>query len=69
MRTQTAYDYAEKAEVENLFLDCVDHCKREHFKMENANNGLHKQDAGKSSNRYGKYMGDGVQLSLNGTIS
>ena len=35
IRTVQAYDYAEKSEMENLFLDCIDHCKREHFKQEN----------------------------------
>lgn len=34
MRTVQAYDYAEKSEMENLFLDCIDYCKREHFKQE-----------------------------------
>jgi hypothetical protein len=37
--------------------------------MENANNGLHRDSDKYGKNRYGKYMGDGVQLSLNGTIS
>jgi hypothetical protein len=55
LRTQTAYDYAEKAEIENLFLDCIDHCKREHFKLENANNGIHKDDKAKN-----RYNGDGI---------
>jgi hypothetical protein len=37
IRTVQAYDYAEKSEMENLFLDCIDHCKREHFKQESNN--------------------------------
>jgi hypothetical protein len=30
---------------------------------------LHRDSDKYGKNRYGKYMGDGVQLSLNGTIS
>lgn len=37
IRTQTAYEYAEKADIENLFLECIDQCKRDHFKQENSN--------------------------------
>lgn len=40
LRTFQAFDYAEKAEIENLFLDCIDQTKREHFKSENAKPGL-----------------------------
>ena len=43
LRTFQAFDYAEKADIENLFLDCIDQCKREHFKQENATVGLRGQ--------------------------
>ena len=60
LRTFQAFDYAEKAEIENLFLDCVDQTKREHFKSENAKPGVAKEE---KSNKQ-----TGVQLSINGTI-
>ena len=46
MRTVQAYDYAEKSEMENLFLDCIDHCKREHFKQEANNLDVQTEGAG-----------------------
>jgi hypothetical protein len=60
LRTYQAFDYAEKAEIENLFLDCIDQTKREHFKTENAKPGLVKLE---NLNKL-----TGVQLSINGTI-
>lgn len=60
LRTFQAFDYAEKAEIENLFLDCVDQTKREHFKSENAKPGIVKEENQKNQT--------GVQLSINGTI-
>lgn len=44
LRSYQAFDYAEKAEIENLFLDCVDNVKRDHFKLENAKPGMVKED-------------------------
>ena len=32
MRTSTAFDASEKAEIENMFLDCIEHCKRAQLK-------------------------------------
>ena len=61
LRTFQAFDYAEKAEIENLFLDCIDQTKREHFKNENAKPGTVKNQNLKSNQT-------GVQLSINGTI-
>ena len=29
LRNNQAFDNAEKAEIENLFLDCIEQCKRE----------------------------------------
>ena len=43
MKTQEASGFAEKNEIESLFLDCVDQCKKDHFKIENATAGLPKQ--------------------------
>ena len=42
VRTNQAFDYAEKTEIENLFLDCVDHSKKDFFKQENAKAGIRK---------------------------
>jgi hypothetical protein len=35
LKSFQAFDFAEKAEIENLFLDCVEIFKRENFKNEN----------------------------------
>jgi hypothetical protein len=35
LKTFQAFDFAEKAEIENLFLDCIEIFKREIFKNEN----------------------------------
>ena len=40
LRTNQAFDYAEKSEIENLFIDCIDQCKKEFFKIENVKAGL-----------------------------
>jgi len=40
LRTFQAFDYAEKVEIENLFLDCIDLSKRDHFKSENSRPGI-----------------------------
>lgn len=29
LRTHQAFDYAEKTDIENLFLDCIEQCKKE----------------------------------------
>lgn len=36
LRTYQAFDFSEKAEIENLFLDCMDHCKRDNIRDTNA---------------------------------
>ena len=41
LKTSNAFDYSEKAEIENLFLDCIEQTKKEHHKIVNARIGLH----------------------------
>lgn len=65
LRTFQAFDYAEKADIENLFLDCVDLCKKEHFKAENTTIGLRGQRLNQTAKGKGA---QGVNYSLNGTI-
>lgn len=38
LKTFQAFDFSEKAEIENLFLDCIELFKRENFKNENNKN-------------------------------
>ena len=40
MRTYQAFDYAEKTDIENLFLDCIEQCKKDQWRDENAKAGL-----------------------------
>lgn len=68
LRTFQAHDYAEKADIENLFLDCVDQCKREHFKQENATIGLKNHGKPKDGLQNKPRVPQGVNYSLNGTI-
>ena len=34
MRTSHAFDLSEKADIENMFLDCIEHCKRAQLKQD-----------------------------------
>ena len=72
-RTFQACDYAEKTDIENLFLDCVDYCKKETFKNDNAKVGLKDPRQGgrppkHTSTEVNTTKGDGVHFSVNGTI-
>ena len=58
VRTNQAFDYAEKTEIENLFLDCVDHYKKDHFKAENAKAGIKDK---KANNRPGSQIDESSQ--------
>ena len=40
MRNNQAFSNAEKAEIENLFLDCIEQCKREQYKKDNQSCGM-----------------------------
>lgn len=80
LRTYQAFDYAEKTDIENLFLDCIEQCKKEQWRGENAKVGIRaasrgrsKQDQRVSSAQNDKVQRDGakpqgVQFAMNGTI-
>ena len=46
MRTNQAFDYAEKSDIENLFLDCIEQCKKDQWRDDNARVGLRTAAAG-----------------------
>lgn len=48
MRTNQAFDYAEKTDIENLFLDCIEQCKKDQWRDENARAGLRTASRGPS---------------------
>ena len=48
MRTYQAFDYAEKTDIENLFLDCIEQCKKEQWKGDNAKAGIRSSSRGDS---------------------
>lgn len=60
LRTFQAFDYAEKSEIENLFLDCIDHCKREHYKQDNQKTTIIQSNTNDKT--------EGTVYSVNGTI-
>lgn len=43
IKNSCALDYSEKSEVENLFLDCIDECKKELLKKKSMSHGGHSQ--------------------------
>lgn len=51
LRTYQAFDYAEKTDIENLFLDCIEQCKKEQWKGENAKVGF--RSASRAASRQG----------------
>lgn len=48
IRTYQAFDYAEKTDIENLFLDCIEQCKKDQWRDENAKAGLRSMSRGQS---------------------
>ena len=46
LRTYQAFDYAEKTDIENLFLDCIEQCKKEQWRDENAKVGFRATSRG-----------------------
>ena len=62
LRTFQAFDYSEKTEIENLFLDCIDLQKKDYYKAESAK--VSAPPVGKKSTS--KALG--IHYSMNGTI-
>lgn len=57
LRNNQAFDNAEKAEIENLFLDCIEQCKREQYKKDNQNRAnfiAHARRGSTASSAHGK---------------
>ena len=78
MKTFQAFDFAEKAEIEKLFLDCIEIFKRESFKNENqrlgnaslqrSQNGFQKNKDKLRNNEVQSINNKGIKFSINGTI-
>lgn len=78
MKTFQAFDFAEKAEIENLFLDCIEIFKRESFINENqrlgnaslqrSQNGFQKNKDKLRNNEVQSINNKGIKFSINGTI-
>ena len=63
IKTSQASDFSEKTEIEQLFLECMESCKRDQYKTANAKPGL------KPPKPTGEAREEGVHFAMNGTIS